>query len=72
MDLPNTLSVVLLLLGGLATLTAAWQLYKRGLISWLIILIIGLTSINYGLSSKLSRFSQEKLKEACGQVALPE
>ena len=83
MNLPNALSIVLLLLGSIATLAAAWQLYKRGLITWVIVLIIGITAINYGLTTKasgmddfldqinagkFSRFSQEKLKEACDSM----
>ncbi|PCI29257.1 MAG: hypothetical protein COB67_04550 [SAR324 cluster bacterium] len=69
--------------GGLMALGATYQLLRKGFIIWVLLLIIGVTGVNWGLSQKgdldsfleelspgnLTRFSSEKLKEACENIS---
>ncbi len=79
------LSIILLVVGALLTLFAAYQLYKKGFLIWMLLAMVGMTAINFGLNQQgaeiddfldelnagtLSRFSQNKLKEACDQLYL--
>ena len=73
--------------GGIAiSLVAAYQLYRKGFITWMLLLIIGVTSVNYGYNNKnanidslldqmnakdLTMLSKAKLEEACQSLEIP-
>ncbi len=80
---PTYIAIGFMAVGLILTLVSAYQMYKRGILMWLVLIIVGITAINYGYNQqgsnaddfldqlnvgKLSRFSKEKLKAACSEL----
>lgn len=47
---PTWIGYTALSLGGLALLSAAYQLIKRGFLLWLLVALFGLVAVNFGLA----------------------
>ena len=70
-------------LGGIMALYATLQLYKKGFLLWVLLLVVGITGLNYGLTNKsvngldgllaeltparLSAISKDTLSDLCKQ-----
>ena len=83
MDSTQLIAYAIILAGTVATLVAGYQMIKRGFLLWLMLIIIGVTAVNYGLgaaqsstldgflddinANKLSQFSQNQLQKLCDQ-----
>lgn len=80
---PTYIAIAFMVVGLGLTLVAAYQMYKRGILLWLVLIIVGVTAINYGYNQqgssaddfldqlnvgKLSRYSKDQLKAACSEM----
>ena len=84
MSTPDLINYGAIIIGVILTLISAFQLLKKGIIIWLIVIIVGVTAINYGLSFetptsldellvdfdpvKVSKLSKDNLKALCTKV----
>ena len=80
------MSYGLIVFGSILTLVGGYQLLKRGFLFWMILIIVGVSGINYGLNNRnadmvdgflkglnpanLSDFSKEQLREICKGVGI--
>ena len=84
MNTQDIITYGIIVIGSVFTLIGAYQVVRRGFILWLILIIVGISAINYGLSnrsytsfegllremnpSNLSEFSKKQLREVCSKI----
>ena len=86
MENNDLIAYAIILLGTAATLAGAYQMIKRGFLLWIMVIIVGVTGVNYGLSAtqgssldgflddlnagKLTSFSQAQIQKLCDQESM--
>ncbi|MDH5561302.1 MAG: hypothetical protein OEY59_10675 [Deltaproteobacteria bacterium] len=71
----------LMVVGGIVASISAFKIYKKGILIWLILVVIGITVINFGINyqpalsmvdyfenlkpENLTSFSKERLRDVC-------
>ena len=74
----------LMAIGIIVALISAYQIYKKGILIWLILVVLGVTVINFGFSyhpalsmedyfenlkpENLTNLSKERLRDVCVEV----
>lgn len=84
MSQEELMSYGIMVVGILITIYAGYKIIQKGFILWLILIVIGVTAVNYGFNNKsglsvddfldnlnpakFSKLSQDQLTDLCGKI----